>query len=93
MYFPLCYYPVLLFLSFCLLSFIFALSLTQLFHPQGANLCAQTGRFVRAKMAWSKTFVPEVMCHNSLSILSVGSKIGIWGLASMKFFCNNIYKT
>ena len=55
--FSLCYRPVLFIsLSFCLLSFIFALSFLQLFHAEVDNLCAKTGRCLKAKRAWSNKF-------------------------------------
>ena len=55
--FSLCYRPVLFIsLSFCLLSFIFALSFLQLFHAEVENLCAKTGRCLKAKRAWSNKF-------------------------------------
>ena len=55
--FPLCDRPVLFIsLSFCLLSFIFALSFLQLFLVEVANLCAKVGCFLRAKRVWPKKF-------------------------------------
>ena len=55
--FPLCYRSALFIsLSFCLLSFIFALSFLQLLRVQMANLCAKIGRFLRAKKGVVKKF-------------------------------------